>query len=96
MIRNSTAKPLPARLAESEERKPPYAIQYRHNGKTWGLTIWAESWEDAQARLRSIGFNGKIIGSNVETIPVNTLTVGPAAIWMAVVCWWRNFGKPRP
>ncbi|MCD4663152.1 hypothetical protein [Agrobacterium sp.] len=31
-----------------------FAYQYCHAEKTWGLTLWAYSWEDAEARLASI------------------------------------------
>ena len=51
------------------EREPPYLISYMHKGEGWSFTIWAESWEDAELRLRAIADNGKVIGSNVHDVP---------------------------
>ncbi len=45
-----------------------FACEYRHNGSTWGLVIWADDWEDAQRKLRSIGTNGCVIGSDVHKV----------------------------
>ena len=40
-----------------------FAIEFQHNGKTWGITIPADSWEDAQERLKSIG-RGIVLGES--------------------------------
>ena len=53
----------------SEEQEPPYLINYTHKGEDYGFTIWAESWEDAELRLRAIASNGEVIGSNVSDLP---------------------------
>ena len=45
-----------------------FAVEYRHNNATWGLTIWADDWTDAERKLRSIGTNGRVIGDNVHEI----------------------------
>lgn len=78
------------------ERKPPFVVQYNHKGSTWGFQIWAESWEDAEARLKSIGYNGQIIGSNASTIKTNPVTLPLVALWMPFICWWRNLWQRRP
>lgn len=38
----------------------PYTVRYRHAGKTYLLDMHAIDEEDAQARLRSAHFNGRI------------------------------------
>jgi len=37
----------------------PYAIEYRHKGKTWVAEIFATDPHDAQQRLNAIYFNGQ-------------------------------------
>jgi hypothetical protein len=37
----------------------PHVIEYRHMGRTFTMTLEAESIEDAKARLRSAYFNGE-------------------------------------
>ena len=76
-----------------EERKPPFMIQYRHKGSEYALTLWADSWEDAEARLRSIGGNGEVVGSNVQTVPANAFVLPFTSLWVRLVCWWRNLGR---
>ena len=40
-----------------------FAIEFQHNGKTWGVTIPASSFEDAEERLKSIG-EGIVLGES--------------------------------
>ena len=47
-----------------------YAIEYRHNGSEWALTIPAESAEDAKERLRSISA-ATILGESYGFTPDN-------------------------
>lgn len=75
------------------DRKPPFAVDYNHNGKTYRLTLWAESWDDAQNRLRSIGGNGRVVGSDVQQFRPNGLTLPITVLWVRLVCWWRNLGR---
>ena len=37
----------------------PYAIEYRHKGRTWIAEIYATDAMDAQQRLNAIYFNGQ-------------------------------------
>lgn len=37
----------------------PHTIEYRHMGKTYLMSLAAESIPDAEARLRSAYFNGE-------------------------------------
>lgn len=61
-----------------------YCISYMHKGSEWGLQIVAEDAEDAQARLRALGFNGHVLGELVATIP------GSIGWWVPFLCWVRN------
>lgn len=47
-----------------------FVVEYRWGGETWGMTILARSWEEANQRRVAIGLNGVIKGSNAIVIPV--------------------------
>lgn len=44
-----------------------YEIEYGYNGKRWSLQIRAQSFEDAEARLRALSF-GKVCGLLVSEV----------------------------
>lgn len=50
------------------DRSPPYLVGYAYKGEDWTFTFWAESWEDAELRLRAIADNGQVMGSDAHTI----------------------------
>lgn len=75
---------------------PPYMVHYHHDGKPCAFTMGANDWDDAQARLRSIGFNGEIVGSGVETYRTNALTLPLVAFWVRFLCWVRNLFGRKP
>lgn len=60
-----------------------YCIEYEHEGSKWALEIWAESWEDAEQKVRAIGY-GKVLGTLEFTLPVGLGWLGK------VLCWWKN------
>lgn len=75
----------------TNEHKPPYGVQYRHNNETWTFVLpYADSWEDAEARLKSIGAYGKVYGSNLQRLPANSVTLPFVGLWASITCWWRN------
>jgi hypothetical protein len=47
-----------------------YLIDYTFNGKTYCTTIVAETWEEAEKKLRAIRADGKVAGEVKLTIPV--------------------------
>ena len=57
----------------------PFCITYRHEGKSWGITIDAENWEDAGRRLRSIGMTGQVDGELVDSVDMGGEP--PASAW---------------
>jgi hypothetical protein len=69
---------------------PPFAVEYRHNGSLYGITVGGDSWEEAQEHLRSIGANGRVVGSNVTRYSVNALNLPFIGLWVRLKCWWRN------
>ena len=73
---------------------PPYMINYNHKGKTYCFTLGADDWEDAQERLRSIGYNGEVVGSGVQTYRTNPVTLPFVALWVPLLTWWRNLRRP--
>lgn len=42
-----------------------FLVEYRHNNATCSLTFYAEDWQDAQRKLRSLATNGRVIGEVV-------------------------------
>lgn len=75
---------------------PPYMVHYSHDGNECAFTMGADDWDDAQARLRSIGYNGRVVGSNVHTYQTNALTLPLVAIWVPLLTWWKNLWVKRP
>ena len=74
---------------------PPYMVQYHHNGQPCCFKLGADDWDDAQARLRSIGFNGQVIGSGVETMRANVVTLPFVHVWLMLNVWVRNLFRRR-
>lgn len=63
-----------------------YCCSYRHNCAEWAFTISAESVEDAQARLKTIGAWGKVDGELMLKIPAAT-----PIFLVRLLCWFKNF-----
>lgn len=66
-----------------------YSCTYRHDGSDWGLTICAQSAEDAKARLKSIGAWGRVDGELVAIIPAWP----GAGLFVRFMCWLRNAAR---
>lgn len=62
-----------------------YLFEYRHGGRKWGLTISAESEEDAKARIYSIQ-HATFLGTEVMRIRATL------KIWPRLMCWIHNRG----
>lgn len=48
-----------------------YLIEYQYEGSSWGLELWATSFEDAEARVRRLS-GSKVLGELKVSIPVPT------------------------
>jgi hypothetical protein len=60
-----------------------YLCQYQFEGKQWLIDIHARSWDEAEARLKTVR-NGKVIGEIDGEVPVS---IG----WLAkLIVWWKN------
>lgn len=46
--------------------------EYRYQGDTWCIELPAESWEDAEARLRRMAY-GKVLGEIQATVRLGWL-----------------------
>ena len=53
----------------TEPKFDTYLCQYEYDGKEWGFEIQAPSFEDAEARMRSIATSGKVDGKLVGVVP---------------------------
>lgn len=64
-----------------------YLLDYTFEGKTYCLELWAESLDDAKARLNAIQNYGIIEGGPAFKIPAV-----PGAGYLArLICWWKNW-----
>lgn len=71
--------------------KPPFLIEYRHQGCVFSLQLLApKDWPDAEAHVRSLSMTAKVIGSNLQTIPANSVTLPFVSIWVRFLVWFRN------
>jgi len=71
-IRARDLEPDPDCVCEDAEGIPLYcfAIDYRHGGHSFTLTLWAYSWEDADERLKAIRATGAVVGKIVSVTPL--------------------------
>lgn len=71
----------------------PYLCEYPFNGKKYGFEIWATSEEDAEARLKAIGW-GKVSGRRLARVSVADGRRGPVSNAVASVVAWvlNHFG----
>lgn len=55
-------------LSYDSDGKPMrlFAYQYRHADRTWSVSLWAYTWEDAEARIASIATGLTLEGQIVE------------------------------
>lgn len=66
-----------------------FICSYPFQGGQWGFEIKARSFEEAQARVKAIGW-GKVDGELMMKLPGY---LPPSAI--SLLCWWKNlWGKP--
>lgn len=71
-----------------EQKYRQYCCEYDHEGRPQAIEIYATSWEDAEQRLKAIGF-GKVVGTLEGVYPVG---MG----WLVRLrCWWSNRMRPK-
>lgn len=60
-----------------------YTFSYRFDGKSWSLSIWADSMEEAKAKFRAACSNAEYDGEIVAKIyaPVNITLVRKMLNW---------------
>jgi hypothetical protein len=56
-------------MSMSDEKWTDYACEYNYDGKRWGFSVCATSWDDARARLKAMGM-GQVVGSDLIVVPV--------------------------
>ena len=75
-------------------RRPPFAVDYRHDGHTFSVLLEAPAnWADAERHLRSLQLTGEVTGSDVEVHSTNVLTlwIDGLAVWLKTA--WRNWRR---
>jgi len=68
------------------EKFEDHLFDYPYRGSRWGFTIRAASREDAEARLKALGW-AQYSGQLHETIPA----MSPRGLFVPLIVWWRNF-----
>ena len=63
-----------------------YLVEYEHQGGRCDVDLWAESYDDAHARMQAIRESGKIIGRLERRLPA----LPGIGLYVRFVCWWRN------
>lgn len=63
-------------MISPSKKWPMFTYSYRYKGSEWSFDIPAEDFEDAQARLAAIHFNGKLEGRLEGTIPASIPAAG--------------------
>lgn len=46
-----------------------FLLEYEHDGKYYGIEIFAQSWEEVQSKVKSIKKSLKVIGVMGDIIP---------------------------
>ena len=72
-----------------ERKTKKYTCSYHHDGSDWAVTIYAYDMEDAEARVKKLGWL-RLDGEIVMTIPWWVPCNGMAA---NLICGIRNFFK---
>lgn len=65
-----------------------FLIEYQFGNDRYSFVLPARSWAEAEERLKRIGILGRVVGSDVVTVPGS---LG----WLArLLTWWRNLRRP--
>jgi hypothetical protein len=72
-------------MAMTEQPYKTYSVEYPFQGGTWCFEIKAQSFQEAEARLKAIGW-GKVVGELAVTLP------GWVPAWaISLYCRWLNW-----
>jgi hypothetical protein len=70
--------------------KPPFLAEYTHRGERYSVIVGGDSWAEAEQHLRSIGNNGRVVGSDVISVSANAVTLPFAHAYATIYSWIRN------
>lgn len=51
----------------------PYTLSYEFEGREYGLTVWANSREECEARIKALWTTGDILGPQEVEVPVRDI-----------------------
>ncbi len=66
-----------------------FLANYNYAGRNWCIDFPAESFEDAEARLKAMTW-GKIDGILMAEIPVSPVTSTAGGLIVRLICWAKN------
>jgi hypothetical protein len=78
------------------EKPSQTLIHFEMDGESYAFIMPAESWDDAERRMRAIRLNGRVAGWPCYSHSTNTLTLPFVAAWAFLTCSFRNlFGRKQ-
>lgn len=83
----------------SKDKIQQCTVHFQMDGKSYGIVMPAESWEDAERRLAAIRLTGRVEGFPCYTVKMPGPLAYLALPFMPLAMWFLNTffrGKPRP
>ena len=74
-------------FSPSKDNWPLFTFTYWYKGSEWSFDLPAENFDDAEARLAAIHFNGKLEGQLGGTIPAS---IPAAGLLVRMIVFFRN------
>jgi hypothetical protein len=65
-------------------------ISFQMDGQEYGFVMPADSWDDAERRMRAIRTTGMVAGWPCYTYRANSLTLPFVAAWTIASTFFRN------
>jgi len=60
----------------------PFLVEYTFGNSQWNFVIHARNWQEAEERLKRAGTYGRVIGSDVVTVPAIGGPFVKAYVWL--------------
>ena len=64
------------------------SIEFRHNGRKHVAYVEADSWQDAEEKVKSLRVSGRLAGWPTFSAPSNALILPLSLLWLKFRTWW--------